>query len=328
MCPMRCDWRPAHPGARRLLRVCLAGVLLLAGCTQPPESCPATTPSGLDRMAAITTDPELPMRFPLEASGTDAALYHAWFGEVSEVGEIHKYHAAEDFRRAAGTPVYAMADGQVSYSGRAGGYGWLVIIDHPQFNLYSLYGHLSPSRWSRDVGPVSKGALLGYLGDPWENGGSRECPLDPHLHFGLRAGQRADYPKRGEWRWMAGWIRLCPQDLGWLQPSQVIAAGAVPDGGYDAPDPGFLVRWGLEVLITLVYSAVGMGLLAMAVRRKKGAFIVFPGLLTILAGTVLLASEMLRTPVLLAVGGTLLAIGAGRLASSSAPCQGIPPGGT
>ncbi len=28
--------------------------------------------------------------------------------------------------------VYAMADGRVSFSGTAGGYGWLIIIDHPQ----------------------------------------------------------------------------------------------------------------------------------------------------------------------------------------------------
>lgn len=212
-----------------------------------------------------------------------------------------------------------MADGRVSYSGRAGGYGWLVIVDHPQFNLYSLYGHLSPSRWSQDVGLVSKGALLGFLGDPWENGGGYERPLDPHLHFGLRVGQRADYPKRGEWRWVAGWIRLCPQDLGWLLPSQVITGDVVLYQGYDDPDPGFLVRWGLEVLITLVYSAAGTGLLVTALRRKKRVFILLPGILTILAGTVLLASEMLRTPALLAVGCALLAIGAGRLASRSAP---------
>jgi len=325
---MESDVRRAHLGVRKLLRACLVGVPLLTGCTQPPESCPGTTPIGLDRMAAITTDHDLPFRFPLDASRLDDGTYHAWFGERSEPGEDRRYHAAEDFSRPAGTPVYATADGEVSYSGRAGGYGWLVIVDHPQFNLYSLYGHLSPSRWSRDVGPVSKGSLLGYLGDPWENGGSRERPLDPHLHFGLRAGQRADYPKRGEWRWMAGWIRLCPQDLGWLQPSRVITAGAVPDEGYSAPDPGFLVRWGLEVLITLVYSAAGTGLLVIALRRKKRVFLLLPGILIILAGTVLLASEMLRTPALLVVGGTLLAIGACRLVAPSAQPEGPPPGGT
>ena len=53
---------------------------------------------------------------------------------------------------------------------------------------------------------------------PGRTAGAAEHPLDPHLHFGLRAGQRADYPQRGEWRWMAGWIRLCPRIWGGCSP--------------------------------------------------------------------------------------------------------------
>ena len=113
--------------------------------------------------------------------------------------------------------------------GRTGGYGWLIIIDHPQVNLYSLYGHLSPSRWKLESGTeVKRGDLIAYLGDSDENGGSADEPLEPHLHFGVRAGQTADYPAKGEWRFMAGWIRLCPQDLGWLQPSVVITRQETP----------------------------------------------------------------------------------------------------
>ena len=123
---------------------------------------------------------------------------------VVQSGRGPEYHAAEDYLRPAGTPVYAIADGDLSFSGPMGGYGWLIIIDHPQFNLYSLYGHLSPSRWAHETGPVAKGELIGYLGDDDENGGSAENPLRPHLHLGLRAGQRQDYPGNGQWRWMAG----------------------------------------------------------------------------------------------------------------------------
>ena len=46
--------------------------------------------------------------------------------------------------------MYAIADGEISFSGSKGGYGWLIIIDHPQANLYSLYGHLSPASLARD----------------------------------------------------------------------------------------------------------------------------------------------------------------------------------
>jgi hypothetical protein len=41
--------------------------------------------------------------------------------------------------------------------------------------------------------------MISYLGDPDENGGSAEHPLRTHLHFGVRVGQRADYPGDG-WR--------------------------------------------------------------------------------------------------------------------------------
>ena len=108
-----------------------------------------------------------------------------------------KFHAAEDYKRLAGTPVFAMADVTISFSGSAGGYGWQILIDHPQANLYSLYWHLSPSRWKQKTGTeVKRGDLIAYLGDSDENGGSQEQPVETHLHFGIRAGQTADYPPK------------------------------------------------------------------------------------------------------------------------------------
>ena len=201
-------------------------VLLLTACsTQYPETCPSSTPVGLANADEIASDESLPFRFPLDESPIDDTLYFGWFGvsnectpDIVDCYEFpeRKFHAAEDYKRPAGTPVYAMADGTISFSGPAGGYGWLILIDHPQANLYSLYGHLSPSRWRLKVGTdVERGDLIAYLGDSDENGGSKEQPLDTHLHFGIRSGQTADYPAKGEWRYMAGWIKLCPQDLGW-----------------------------------------------------------------------------------------------------------------
>jgi len=128
-----------------------------------------------------------------------------------------KNHTAEDSFAPAGTPVYAIGDGIISYSGRAGGYGWLIIIDHPAENVYSLYGHLSTRRWKRDTGTVEKGELIAYLGEPWE-----AETMVSHIHFGLRMGQMADYPVYGDRRWMAGYTAARPDLLGWFHPSRII----------------------------------------------------------------------------------------------------------
>jgi murein DD-endopeptidase MepM/ murein hydrolase activator NlpD len=195
-----------------------------------------------------------------------------------------EYHAAEDSLQPAGTPVYAMADGNISFSGPMGGYGWLIIINHPQANLYSLYGHLSPSRWRRESGTVEKGELIAYLGDSGENGGSSEQPLRPHLHFGVRAGQRDDYSGMGEWRWQAGWIRLCPQDLGWLQPSVIITSQDIPVGGFPEPAAGLVAKWGLELLFTGIYLFGGACMLVFAIKKNKPFVLIMTGGFLIVAG--------------------------------------------
>jgi len=208
--------------------------------------------------------------------------------------------------------VYAMADGRIRFSGEAGGYGWLIVIDHPQANLYSLYGHLSPSRQKLASGTqVRRGDWIAYLGDADENGGSAESPLEPHLHFGVRAGQTGDYPTRGEWRYQAGWIRSCPQDLSWLQPSAVIAGQEIPVGGYPSAGPPFLARWGLEILISGFYTLIGAGMLAFAIKSTWTWrwFLLFPGIIAIAAGIVLHNKGVLSTYTVLVIGVLMLAVG-------------------
>jgi murein DD-endopeptidase MepM/ murein hydrolase activator NlpD len=291
--------------------------VLTAACAGPASHCPIREKTVPVDLARFASDPALPFRFPLASYEGHDPEYHAWFSEPADVGkrvllwhrDVVMHHAAEDYRRPAGTPVLAMADGRVSFSGRAGGYGWLVIVDHPQANLYSLYGHLSPSRWRIGVGPVRKGQLLAYLGDPDENGGSQAHPLDPHLHLGLRAGQRADYPAKGEWRFMAGWIRACPADLGWLRPSAVINGQAIPAGGFPSPAPTLLDIWGLEITVTAAYSAFALGVL-LAARRRKAAWPAFvPAALLGLAWLVLHRNGLLRTNVLLGIAVAMLCAG-------------------
>jgi murein DD-endopeptidase MepM/ murein hydrolase activator NlpD len=131
--------------------------------------------------------------------------------------EEWQHHAAEDSFAPPGTPVYAIGDGILSYSGKARGYGWLIIIDHPVEEVYSLYGHLSTSRWKKGSGKVKKGELIAYLGEAEE-----AETMASHIHFGMRMGQRADYPRWGDARWMAGHTESRPELLGWFHPSEII----------------------------------------------------------------------------------------------------------
>ena len=147
----------------------------------------------------------------------------------------YSYHAAEYYFQRAGYR-HAMADGKMSLSGPKGGYGWLIIIDHPQANIYSLYGHLSsePLVHGKDC-LVAKGILIAYLGILYENGGSHKEPLEPHLHLGILSratgviilanGECADGP----------WTAYMPCGILLMCLLEVIAGHNIPDWGlFDA----------------------------------------------------------------------------------------------
>lgn len=178
-------------------------------------------------------------------------------GETGEGAFAGKRHAAEDIGKLPGTPVYAIADGIIRFSGRKAGYGWLIIIDHPQEGVYSLYGHLSPSRWRQESGEVEKGDLIAYVGDETENGSSAKYgTMYPHLHFGVRAGKKSDYFGNGDARWTASWTVACPEDRGWIQPSSFILGRAQTEGVATASLPSIsplprYVKFGLLTAILI-----------------------------------------------------------------------------
>jgi len=281
-------------------------IMVLAGYAQSPESCPPQPFADLSGAESFAGNEELPFRFPLDNLSSDTSPSYTQFCS----GNNDKYHAAEDFLRPAGTPVYAMADGRISFSGPMGGYGWLIIIDHPQANLYSLYGHLSPSRWRKKSGLVKKGELIAYLGDSHENGGSREHPLVPHLHLGIRAGQRADYSSMGEWRWQAGWIKFCPPDLGWLKPSAIITSQAIPAGGFPDPAAGFLEIWWNELLAAGIFIIGGVCTLVIVIKKDKHFLLVIFGAILFAAGVIFAARQrVLVSYAVFAMAALLSAVG-------------------
>jgi len=292
-----------------------AATLLLAACSSSadPAECPLLP--RLDTGSENSEAAEALFRLPLDTVANPS--HNADFQEHGGTYPDVEYHAAEDYHAPAGTPVYAMADGEVSFSGRMGGYGWLVIVDHPWANLYSLYGHLSPGRWSVDAGAVEKGDLLGYLGDEWENGASRERPLITHLHLGVRAGQRAGYPGGGEWRWMAGWVKPCPSDLGWIRPSDVIAAQIVPDGGFTAPEGKLLERWSVELILLGLTAGGVFTWIAIGVHRRSWIIPVWVSGLAVIGGLYLMRRGYVLVPYGLYTAALIGVIAAGLTAYHS-----------
>ena len=275
---------------RYLIVSCILLAFLIAGCSQSATNCNEQPYTDLSEALGYAEDDQLPFQFPLDELGLEPYGDHtparfcrgSWEKEGEE--EKRKYHAAEDYHLPAGSPVYAFADGEISFSGPMGGYGWLIIIDHPQHNIYSLYGHLSPSRWYLESGTaVEKGDLIAYLGDPDENGGSAKNPLVTHLHFGIRAGQRTDYPGQGEWRWMAGWISPCPSDVGWLTPSAVISGQEIPPGGFPMPEGSFYEKWQGEIILGSIYALCGVVVLFNSFKKKNAIMAIIYGITMVIA---------------------------------------------
>lgn len=295
-----------------LMMLCLLAVLMV-GCSKTEISCPAQAPADLSRVLEYADDDQLPFRFPLDELGERVYPAPAIFGKHTCNETECEFHAAEDYYLPAGTPVYAIADGVISFSGPMGGYGWLIIIDHPQADIYSLYGHLSPSRWKLEPGPVEKGDLIAYLGDPDENGGSTEEPLPTHLHFGIRIGQRNDYPGMGEWRWQAGWIKPCPVELGWMNPSLVITSQDIHIGDLYKPTTGFLAKWGIDILFSSIYIFWGIGMFIIAERQKKPMIIVATGIVYLVALWVFTNKGVILNDVLIAMATLSITVGVYKL---------------
>jgi len=88
-----------------------------------------------------------------------------------------EFHKGLDISGPTGTPIYAPADGQVVFSGKDGGYGICVVLDHGH-GLKTRYGHLS--RYNIEPGQeVERGQLLGHIGNTGRSTG-------PHLHYEVR----------------------------------------------------------------------------------------------------------------------------------------------
>jgi murein DD-endopeptidase MepM/ murein hydrolase activator NlpD len=97
------------------------------------------------------------------------------FGARTDPINGHKqFHRGIDFAAPSGTPIKAVEEGRVIFSGKSPQYGNVVVIEHPD-QTQTLYAHLA----ERDVDQgdqVTRQQLIGKVGSTGHSTG-------PHLHF-------------------------------------------------------------------------------------------------------------------------------------------------
>jgi murein DD-endopeptidase MepM/ murein hydrolase activator NlpD len=93
-------------------------------------------------------------------------------------------HLGVDYAAATGTPVWAAAEGRVTFAGRKGPNGNLVVIRH-RGGFETAYAHLHRIKGGIRRGTfVKQRELIGFVGSTGRSTG-------PHLHFGLKKYARA-----------------------------------------------------------------------------------------------------------------------------------------
>lgn len=118
------------------------------------------------------------LKAPLKYSRISSRFSNA---RLHPIYRVYRPHHGVDYAAPAGTPVYAIADGVVTFKGWSGGGGNTLKIKHPR-NLMSGYLHLRGYAKGISVGThVRQGQLIGYVG-------STGASTGPHLDFRLWKG--------------------------------------------------------------------------------------------------------------------------------------------
>ena len=98
-----------------------------------------------------------------------------------------EFHSGLDISAPMGTPIYAPAEGKISFSGKDGAYGITLVINHGR-GITTRYAHLQKYVVEKKQ-TVSRGQLIGYVGNSGRSTG-------PHLHYEVLVNNIPVNPKR------------------------------------------------------------------------------------------------------------------------------------
>lgn len=96
-------------------------------------------------------------------------------------------HKGIDIAAKSGTPIYAVLDGVVVFSGVQRGYGNVIVIEHPDF-VMTVYAHNDRNLVALGD-EVKKGQQIAEVGNTGKSTG-------PHLHFEYRIKGQAINPRK------------------------------------------------------------------------------------------------------------------------------------
>ena len=98
-----------------------------------------------------------------------------------------QFHGGIDLVAPWGTPVLSVKEGTVAHAAWKGGYGKLVMIEHPN-GMVTYYGHLT-EMFVKEGDTVTEGQLIGKVGATGD-------VTAPHLHFEIRQNGSVRNPTR------------------------------------------------------------------------------------------------------------------------------------
>ncbi len=94
---------------------------------------------------------------------------------------VIRAHNGVDYAAPQGTPIWAVADGEVVFVGRNRAAGKMIVLNHEN-NVRSVYMHMHGYRRGLKKGDkVRQRQVIGYVG-------ATGMATGPHLHYGLKIG--------------------------------------------------------------------------------------------------------------------------------------------
>lgn len=138
------------------------------------EASAAGTPVGTSSATASESSAGLSSSVP-SGKPTDYVRISSPFGtRIHPITRKKHTHKGIDLAAPKMTPIYATADGEVTFSGRNGGYGNFVKINHRN-GYKTAYAHMHRIAVKKGA-DVHKGDLIGYVGTTGSSTGN-------HLHY-------------------------------------------------------------------------------------------------------------------------------------------------